>query len=158
VRVEKDFEEFIELLNKHKVQYLIIGAYAVSFHSRPRNTGDIDFLVKPDGNNVRKLMKALRDFGFGNIGLQEQDFMNPDTVVQLGVEPNRIDILSSIKGIEFDKAYKSRVRGRFGTQSSWFLSFEDLLRNKKATKRKKDEADAEQLMMFKKLKKHRYGA
>jgi hypothetical protein len=153
VRVEKDFEEFVELLNKHSVQYLIIGAYAMSFHTRPRNTGDIDFFVKPERENSQKLMKVLRDFGFGSVGLKEDDFLNHETVVQLGFEPNRIDILSSITGVEFSQAYKAKVRGKFGEQKAWFISFEDLLQNKAALRRKKDEADAELLREFKRLKK-----
>jgi hypothetical protein len=155
VRVEKDFEEFIELLNKHKVQYLIIGAYAMSFHTRPRSTGDIDFFVKSDLENGRKLMRVLRDFGFGSVGLKEDDFLNHETVVQLGFEPNRIDILSSIKGVEFSQAYKTKVRGKFGEQKAWFISFDDLLRNKTSVGRKKDEADAELLREFKRLRKQR---
>lgn len=153
MRVEKDFEEFIELLNKHKVQYLIVGAYAMSFHTRPRSTGDIDFFVKADMKNARKLMSVLKDFGFGSAGLKEDDFLNHETVVQLGFEPNRIDILASITGVGFAQAYKARVRGKFGKHGAWFISFDDLLRNKTALKRKKDEADAELLREFKRLKR-----
>ena len=153
MRVERDFEEFVELLNKHKVQYLIIGAYAMSFHTRPRSTGDIDFFVQAGRKNAQKLVKVLTEFGFGGAGLKEDDFLNPETVVQLGFEPNRIDILASISGIKFAKAYKAKVRGEFGKHRAWFISFDDLLRNKRALKRKKDEADAELLVAFKKLRR-----
>ena len=148
VRVEKDFEEFIKLLNKYKVEYVVIGAYAVSFHARPRNTGDIDFLVGKAKDNIQRLMKALEQFGFGNVGLKSKDFLNPDTVVQLGYEPNRIDILTEIAGLHFEKVYKSRVGGRFGKQRVWFISLSDLMVSKKAAARKQDKADLELLAAY----------
>jgi hypothetical protein len=150
VRLEKDFAEFVRLLNKHKVKYLIVGAYAVSFHARPRYTSDIDFLVEPASQNIRRLLKVLKDFGFGGIGLVEDDFLDPDIVVQLGYEPVRIDILSSLEGVDFGKSYKSKVGGKFGRQRAWFIPLEDLIRNKRAVKRKQDEADVAMLEKFRK--------
>ena len=149
MRVERDFEEFIELLNKHRVQYVIIGAFAVTFHSRPRNTGDIDFLIGNSKDNIRKLMKAVVGFGFGDVGLKDQDFLNPDTVIQLRFEPNRIDILTEVAGMKFGEIYKSRVKGKYGKQATWFISRENLIRSKKVAGRKKDEADLELLIQFK---------
>ncbi len=150
MRLEKDFAEFVRLLNKHKVRYLIVGAYAVSFHARPRYTSDIDFLVEPVSENIQRLLKVLNDFGFGGIGLKEEDFLNPDFVVQLGYEPVRIDILSSLEGVDFAKSYRSKVRGKFGRQLAWFIPLEDLIRNKRAVKRKKDDADVALLEKFRK--------
>lgn len=150
MRVEKDFEDFIELLNKHKVKYLIIGAYAVSFHGRPRNTGDIDFLIEPTTKNAQKLLKVLRDFGFGTLNIQVNDILNPDIVIQLGYEPNRIDLLSSISGVFFEKAFRSKIRTKFGRQHTWFISFDDLLKSKRVSGRLKDKADVEMLMKLKK--------
>jgi hypothetical protein len=141
VRIEKDFAEFVRLLNKHRVKYLIVGAYAVSFHARPRYTSDIDFLVEPAADNVQRLLRVLKDFGFGGIGLKEKDFLDTNMVVQLGYEPVRIDILSSIPGVDFAKAYSSRVGGKFGRQTAWFIPLNDLIRNKREVKRKQDEAD-----------------
>jgi len=155
VRVEKAFEGFIRLLNKRKVKYLIVGAYAVTFHSQPRNTGDIDFFIQRDRGNVQRLVEVLRDFGFESLNLTEDDFLKPDHTVQLGYEPNRIDILSSISGIEFEKAYSTKVAARFGKEKTWFIAYEDLLKNKRCIKRKKDEADVELLLKFKKLKKRK---
>ena len=150
MRLEKDFAEFVRLLNKHKVKYLIVGAYAVSFHARPRYTSDIDFLVEPEQHNVQRLLRVLKDFGFGGIGLKEEDFLNPDFVVQLGYEPVRIDILSSLEAVDFSKAYKSRVSGKFGRQKASIISLDDLIRNKRAVKRKQDEADVALLRKFRK--------
>ena len=146
MRVEKDFEEFIELLNKHKVRYVIVGAYALAFHVRPRMTGDIDFLVAGTIGNVEKLMRVLDEFGFGNVGLTRADFLDPNRVVQLGFEPNRIDILSEIAGVDFADAYRKKVQGSFGKQKAWFLSSSDLLKSKRAAGRPKDKADVQLLM------------
>lgn len=152
MRVEKDFEEFIRLLNKHEVRYLVIGAYAVAFHARPRYTGDMDFLVEPKRNNAKRILRALKDFGFGGLEITEEDLLNPDTVIQLGFEPNRIDLLNSIVGVNFEKAYRTKVPGRLGKTKAWFISFDELLKNKRLTKRKKDAADAEMLMNLRNAK------
>jgi hypothetical protein len=151
MRVERDFEDFIELLNRHEVRYLVIGAYAVAFHSRPRYTGDIDFLVEPDRQNAKRVLNVLREFGFGGLDITIQDLLNPDVIIQLGMEPNRIDLLKSIPGVDFGKAYRSKVSVRFGNSKAWFISFDDLLKNKRLTTRKKDEADAELLENFRKV-------
>lgn len=153
MRVEKDFEEFIELLNKHKVRYLIVGAYAVSFHARPRNTGDIDFLIEPTKDNANRLLRVLNDFGFGELDIKVEDICNRDSVIQLGYEPNRIDLIASINGVSFQRAYRSRVSGEFGKQTTWFISYEDLVRSKQRTGRKRDEADVELLKQFRKQRK-----
>ena len=155
MRVEKDFEEFIALLNRHRVKYLVVGAYALSYHAQPRNTGDMDFFVKRDPENARRLVRVLHEFGFGGLGIEEQDLLKPDLVVQLGVEPNRIDILSSITAVEFDDAYHSRVGAKFGRSRAWFISFADLLKNKRAIKRKKDQADVEVLLRARKFRRKR---
>jgi len=155
VRVEKDFEEFIRLLNKRKVKYLIVGAYAVTFYSQPRNTGDIDFFIQRERGNVKRLVEVLRDFGFESLNLTEDDFLKPNHTVQFGYEPNRIDILSSISGVEFEKAYGTKVAARFGREKAWFISLKYLLKNKQSIGRKKDEADVELLLKFKNLKRGR---
>ena len=145
MRLEKDFEEFIGLLNKHKVRYLVVGAYAVSFYARPRYTGDIDFLIEGTPGNSKRLLACLKEFGFGELGLRVEDFEDPEMVVQLGYEPVRIDILSSLSGVETKEALRSRVQGSFGRQKAWFISLVDLIQSKRATGRKQDEADVEHL-------------
>ncbi|MGD8778965.1 MAG: hypothetical protein PVH88_08385 [Ignavibacteria bacterium] len=146
MRVEKDFEEFVELLNEQKVKYLIVGAYALALYSEPRNTGDIDFFVENSKENAEKILKVLEFFGFGNIGISLEDITNDNMVVQLGYSPMRIDIITSISGVDFKDAYKSRVIHKFGSSSAFFLSKEDLIKNKKAAGRKKDLADLEILV------------
>jgi hypothetical protein len=145
VRVEKDFEEFIELLAANKVKYVIVGAFAVAFHSRARNTGDIDFFVDHEPKNAKALLHALDDFGFESLDITEADLVKPDVVLQLGFEPNRIDIMTSISGVAFSQAFKNKIAGKFGKHRAYFISRNDLIKNKIAAGRLKDRADVEQL-------------
>ena len=94
--LSQDFKEFVQLLNEHKVRYLVIGGYAVAFHGHPRYTKDIDVWIGLDKGNAGNLLNALKDFGFGSLGLKTEDFLNSDQVVQLGYPPNRIDLLTRI--------------------------------------------------------------
>ena len=148
MKLEKDYEEFIELLNAHKVRYLIVGAYAVSFYARPRNTGDIDFFVGITSQNVENLLQAIKEFGFAELELDYNDFKDEDTILQLGYEPVRIDIMTGISGVIFEKAYQNRKKAKLGSQEVSFISFGDLLKNKRASDRTKDKADAELLEEF----------
>jgi hypothetical protein len=95
--LSKDFKEFIELLNGHKVRYLVVGGYAVAFHGHPRYTKDLDVWIELSSENADKVIKALEDFGFGSMGLKSEDFLESDQIIQLGYPPNRIDILASLK-------------------------------------------------------------
>ncbi len=149
MRVEKDFEEFIKLLNIHKAKYLIVGAYAVTFYSAPRNTGDIDIFIDSSKTNAIKISKALRDFGFESLGITIEDLMKDDIIIQLGIEPNRIDLITSLSGVKFEEAFKTKIKGQFGSQQVYFISFDNLIKNKSATGRTKDKADVELLLKFK---------
>lgn len=148
MRVEKDFEEFIKLLNYHKAKYLIIGAYALIYYTLPRNTGDIDFFIEASAANAQKIIMVLKDFGFSDIDFKEKDFTDSNNVIQLGYSPNRIDILTGISGISFSEAYKNRVNGKIGAEDVYFISARDLLKNKKTSGRTKDIADSELLEKF----------
>ena len=150
MKLEKDFEEFIALLNAHKVKYVVVGAYAVSFYARPRNTGDIDFFVDNSESNISSLFKVLRDFGFDSLNVSHEDLQKEDTVLQLGYEPVRIDIMTGISGLTFEEVYERRVAGKLGSEEVYFISLEDLITNKKASDRTKDQADAELLETFRK--------
>ncbi len=149
MKVEKDFEEFIALLNKHEVQYVIVGAFAVSFHAQPRFTGDIDFFIDNSSANIQSLLLALKEFGFESLNLAEKDF-DEDSIIQLGYEPNRIDLITSISGVSFKKAYSNRVDGKYGDEAAAFISLDDLIANKKASDRLKDKSDLELLEKFRK--------
>ncbi|GIK60995.1 MAG: hypothetical protein HND39_15105 [Ignavibacteriota bacterium] len=148
MRVEKDFEEFIRLLNYHEVKYLVVGAFALIYYTYPRNTGDIDFFIEPSETNADKILKVIKDFGFESVELKKEDFIKPDSIIQLGFSPNRIDLITSISGVAFFEAYKNKVKGKLGNEDVYFISPDDLLKNKKAANRTKDSADAELLMKF----------
>ena len=145
MEIQKDFKELLELFNAHKVEYLIVGGYALAFHGAPRFTGDIDLLIKPDSENAKRILTALAEFGFGSLELSEADFTASQRVVQLGVPPVRIDIMTSITGILWEKAMAGKVSGSYGQTSVHFIGKEDLIANKKALGRKKDLADLEAL-------------
>src|ERR1039457_230743 len=98
----KDLREFIELLNSNGVEYAIVGGFALAFHGRPRYTGDIDFLIRRTPENAEKVARVLAHFGFGSLGVGAADFLKPDCIVQLGYPPNRIDLLTSISGVDTD--------------------------------------------------------
>lgn len=148
MKVEKDFEEFVKLLNEHEVRYLIVGAYAVGFHAEPTYTADIDIWVEPSKKNAEKVIQVLKNFGFGDVDILEEDILNPDMVTQLGYPPVRIDILSSISGLKFQGAFQTRVQGIFGSTKAYFLSAKDLVKNKESTGRTKDRADAETVRKY----------
>ncbi|MFK7950961.1 MAG: hypothetical protein AB8G11_25500, partial [Saprospiraceae bacterium] len=96
MELDKDFKEFIELLNAHNVQYLVIGGYAVNFHGYPRYTKDIDFWLWMTDENIEKLLQVIKSFGFGSLGLDKSDFSDADNIIQLGYEPYRIDLLMDV--------------------------------------------------------------
>lgn len=140
-----DFKEFIKSLNGNNVQYLIVGGYAVAFHGHPRYTKDLDIWIKGDPVNAGRLLNALDDFGFGSLDLKKEDFLDPDQVVQLGVPPNRIDLLNDLKGIDFDNCYHRRIEVKLENCTAKFIHRSDLITNKKASGRHQDLADIENL-------------
>ncbi len=139
--LSKDLQEFIHLLNQEKVEYVIVGAWALAFHGRPRYTGDIDVFIRPETSNADRMMRVIEAFGFGNTGLVREDFLRPDFVVQLGVEPNRIDLLTGISGVSFEEAWRQPSQGILNEEHVPFLSRDLLIRNKQASGREKDLAD-----------------
>jgi len=142
---QQDFKELLELFNAHDVEYIIVGGYALAFHGAPRYTGDIDIFIKPDEINSKRILVALDKFGFGSLDLKESDFSKSDKVVQLGVPPVRIDIITSLSGISWKEAFAGRVKGQYGNISVYYLGLEQFILNKRATGRKKDLADLEAL-------------
>ncbi len=141
----KDFREFIQLLNDHEVLYLVVGGYAVAFHGYPRYTKDIDLWIWLDKGNAEKLLNVLDDFGFGLLDLKVEDFISPEQVIQLGYPPNRIDILTDLKGIDFKQCYSSRIEFSIEGTKINFIDLGNLKKTKKATGRHQDLADLENL-------------
>ena len=147
----QDYEEFIAALNEHGVRYLVVGAHAVALHARPRATRDLDLLLDPTRVNARKVLATLRDFfGGADLGYTVEDVTDPRSIIQLGVAPIRIDLLSEIPGFpSFKAAWKNRVEARFGSVSTHYLGLEDLIRAKNAAGRLQDRADVRVLRRVK---------
>ncbi|MHC4681606.1 MAG: nucleotidyltransferase domain-containing protein [Planctomycetota bacterium] len=145
MELQKDFKELLELFNAHNVEYVVVGGYALAFHGVPRLTGHIDFFVKPDGANAKRILAALAEFGFASLELSEDDFTSEQNVIQFGVPPVRVDIMMSLTGVSWEKAHAGNVVGSYGQTTVRFISREDFITNKKALGRSKDLADLEAL-------------
>jgi len=141
----EDWRAFIESLNSNAVEYLVVGAVAVAHYGLPRYTGDLDILVRNSPENSRRLESALGNFGFGGLGLKARDFAGSDQVVQLGVRPNRIDLLTSITGVSFEEAWAGKAQVDLEGVRVNFIGLRELIQNKKATDRAQDRADIEAL-------------
>ena len=143
--LSKDFKEFIELLNENKVRYLVVGGYAVAFHGHPRYTKDLDVWIDLSPDNANKILDALKKFGFGSLDLKPDDFLEGDQIIQLGYPPNRIDIIPTLKELKFEDCYKAKVEVEIQGLHIDFIDIENLKKNKRATGRPQDLADAENL-------------
>jgi hypothetical protein len=143
--VNRDFREFIQSLNDNHVLYLVVGGYAVALHGHPRYTKDLDVWIAMTPANAANLDGALAQFGFGSLGLQASDFLVPDQIIQLGLPPNRIDILTSLPGVEFADCYPSRLEVDVEGARVNFIDLDNLKRNKQAAGRHQDQADLENL-------------
>ena len=141
----QDFKEFVELLIKNKVEYLIVGGYAVGIHGHPRYTGDLDIWLNQTPENAKLILKCLNDFGFSSFGLKEEDFTKPGNVIQLGYPPLRIDLLTEIDGVTFSESYKTKKVVEIDGLLVNFIGYNDLIQNKKATGRSRDIDDIENL-------------
>lgn len=140
-----DFKEFFQLLNENNVRYLIIGGFAVAFHGYPRFTKDIDIWLRLNPENAKNVVKTLDDFGFKSLELTIEDFLESDTIIQLGYPPNRIDLIMTASGIDFDECYQSRIVEEIDGINLSFIDLENLKKNKRATGRAQDLADIENL-------------
>lgn len=141
--LDKDLRELLALFRSKSVEFLVVGGHAVAFHGRPRLTEDLDLFVRPDAENGARIVEALRAFGFGSLDLSAADFEADDRVIQLGRAPNRVDLLTKLYGISFADAWSRRVAAQLGDADVWMISRDDLIRNKRATGRTQDLADAE---------------
>ena len=144
MRIEKDFVELLKLFNKNKVKYLIVGAFAVGFYGYPRYSKDIDVLVESSVENAKRIIAALREFG-GYKNLEETDFNQGNKIIQLGYEPVRVDILTSLEGEKFKTLWKNKEAGYYGKQRVFFIGLRDIKRNKRRSGRLQDLADLEKL-------------
>jgi hypothetical protein len=136
-----DWKDFLELLNRNEVEYLIVGAFALAHHGIPRTTGDIDFWCRPTSHNAEALLRTLDEFGMSSLNVTLDDLLKEDAVIQMGYPPRRIDLLTSITGVEFEDAWGNRAMGLIDGIPTQFLSRDDLRKNKTAVGRPKDLAD-----------------
>lgn len=140
-QLSPEFKEFVELLNAHEVEYLIVGAFAIARYGVVRNTGDIDVWVRQTFDNATKLVHVLAEFGLASLGYTATDFMEVDVIVQIGVAPFRIDLLTVIDGVTFAECYPNRQISVLDGVPLSVISIHDLRRNKASTGRAKDQED-----------------
>lgn len=143
METQKDFEKLLALFNAHKVEYVVVGGYALAFHGVPRVTGDLDLLVKPDHENAGRVLAALSEFDFASMQLTRADFTMPDNVVELGEPPVRIDIMTGLTGLSWQEVAAGRVRSHYGRTPIDIIGKDGFVANKKALGRQQDLADLE---------------
>lgn len=140
-----DFRDMLSAFEGEGVEYLVVGAYALAAHGAPRATGDLDLWIRQGAENARRVFRALKKFGAPTHDLEENDLTEPDLVFQIGVEPRRIDILSSITGVTFEEAWKDRIQVEIDGLELPVLGRAALVTNKRALGRKQDLADIARL-------------
>lgn len=145
MEADANFVEFIGLLNARGVKYLVVGGFAVNYHGYPRFTGDIDLWLWLDPTNLERVVQSLRDFGFGGLGIGVEQLNAPYKVIQLGYEPHRIDLMTTVDGVDFEACYARASTVELDTANAPFISMADLIAAKEATGRPKDIADAAEL-------------
>jgi hypothetical protein len=138
-----DFVDLLRALSAADVRFLIVGAYALALHGKPRATGDLDVWIDPTPDNAPRVMRALASFGAPLTDVSVDDFSRPGVTYQIGVAPGRIDILTELTGITFDEAWPDRMRRPFGDVDVDFIGRAAFIRNKRATGRAKDLIDIE---------------
>ena len=143
--LSQDFREFIQSLNDNNVRYLVVGGYAVAVHGHPRYTKDMDVWIDMTPDNAARTLDALDQFGFKSLELAEADFLVSDQIIQLGYPPNRIDLLTTIPGVEFADCFPKRTQVNIEGVDVNFIDRENLIANKKASGRHQDLADVENL-------------
>jgi hypothetical protein len=148
----RDFRDLLQCLNDAGAKYLIVGAYAVIYHTEPRYTKDMDIWVEPTPENAQKVWNALVKFGAPLADLTLDDLSNPDIVFQMGVEPNRIDIIMDVEGLRFAEAWENRIISKYEDQTTCILSHDDITRAKKTASRDQDLLDVKSLERAKKRK------
>jgi len=141
----QDMKEFIELLEKYQVEYVLVGGFAVNYYGYIRTTQDIDILIFPSSNNAKKMMDVLEEFGFGKAGITGDMFETAGTAIHLGVEPNRIDLLTNLKGVSNEEVFERKKRVIYKKNHINIISLSDLLECKRCSDRLKDLADVDEL-------------
>ena len=144
-RLPQDFKEFLKLLEKNEVEYLLVGGYAVGFHGYPRPTGDIDFWISNTQQNAEKIVRVLNDFGFASPDLSASLFTQGKSIVRMGIAPFKLEVITHIDGVSFADCYRSRIETSIDECKVKVIGLDDLLVNKKASGRPKDINDVLEL-------------
>lgn len=145
IRLPADFRDFLKLLNTHRVEYLLVGGYAVCFHGYYRNTADIDFWIATNQENAGKLVVLMREFGFDMPEISENLFLQKGRMIRMGTEPTRIELLTEISGCNFEECYTNRIQAVFDDVPVNIISRSDLIKNKIKSGRLKDMDDVQKL-------------
>ena len=143
--LNQDFKEFVKLLTENKVEYLIVGGYAVGVHGYPRYTGDLDIWINNTTENAKRVLRCVEDFGFSSYNLSVSDFTKQGNIIQLGYPPIRIDIINQVDGVNFSDCYTNKKEVKADDINLYFIGYDDLLKNKKTTSRPRDIDDIENL-------------
>jgi hypothetical protein len=143
--VNRDFRDLLAEFNACAVEYLVVGAHALAAHGHVRATKDLDLWVRPERANARRVLTALERFGAPLSGLTESDLSGPGLIFQIGIPPVRVDVVTSIDGVDFSEAWVARMQSRFADQPAHVLSRQHLIQNKRASGRTQDLADVEWL-------------
>lgn len=146
MQVSLDYEDLFRTLNGYNIRYLVVGGYAVMFHSEPRYTKDIDVWVIPEMNVAEKVYDALKKFGAPLVGMSPEDFNDKKMIFQIGVAPVRIDIMVDVPGVSFESAWKNRKKVKYGNTSINVLGLAELVKAKKTANRTQDKLDLEKLL------------
>ncbi|MBU2584432.1 MAG: hypothetical protein KKH32_03795 [Bacteroidetes bacterium] len=145
IHLPQDFKEFLKLLNLKKVKYLVVGGYAVGYYGYPRATGDIDIWISPELENAERLVEVFREFGFNVPELSTELFLKENQIIRIGVPPLRLEILTTVSGLNFNDCYPTRTIAALDEVEVSFISLEQLKVNKRAANRFKDLDDLEKL-------------
>ena len=145
IQLPAEFKEFLKLLNSHRVEYLLIGGYAVGYHGYPRATGDMDLWVAVRQNNAEKLVVVLKEFGLTSPQLSTDIFLQEDQIIRMGVPPMRIELLTTISGVDFDSCYSERIVDVIDNVEVHIINLNHLKQNKQASGRHKDLDDLQYL-------------
>lgn len=150
--LDKDFEDFIFLVNKFAVDYMVVGGYALAFHGKPRHTGDLDIWINLSEDNALKMTSVLNEFGMASLGMKKDDFLQKGGITQIGYPPLRIDILNEIDGIGFDEAYPNKLIIDVDGLPVNYIGLDDLIKNKQTSGRSRDLSDIKELYKLKNRK------
>lgn len=143
--ISPGFKDLLQSLNEAGVEYLVVGAYALAYHGAPRNTKDLDVYVRPTTQNAKNIVDALNRFGFESLSAEARDLERENTVIQLGHPSYRIDLISGISGVSFEQAWSNRCSATLDGIPVAFIGRAELLKNKYASGRHQDLADAERI-------------